>query len=215
MRRLTAAVATTAAVLVALVGNAVSAAVHTAVRAEVVLPREGHTLDVRQIRIVDGLRPGESYRLPTFSIRNHRGVRTAYRLVASAGEARGDRRPPQGWLRFVPAAVAIDAGRTHAVGVRLEVPGDAAPGAYAVVLGARPGSSEGARLTFRIVPAESARTWRVATHPAVWVVPALVGAVLVVFLVRVGAWTTGSNRQKSASLSHAESTGEKATDLHG
>jgi len=64
VRRLTAAVATTAAVVaLALVGIEVSAAVSTAVRAEVVVAGEGHPLDVRQIRIVDGLGPGESYRL--------------------------------------------------------------------------------------------------------------------------------------------------------
>lgn len=85
---------------------------------EVVVAGEGHPLDVRQIRIVEGLRPGESYRLTMFGIRNHRGLRTAYRLVVSAGAARGERRPPRRWLRFVPAAVVIDAGRAHAVGVQ-------------------------------------------------------------------------------------------------
>ena len=88
MRRLTAAVLATAAVDHRR-GDAVSGAVHTAVRAEVVVAGEGHPLDVRRIRIVDCLRPGESYRLPTFSIRNHRRSRTAYRPVVSAGAARG------------------------------------------------------------------------------------------------------------------------------
>ena len=173
---------------IAIAGIAVSAAVDAAVRAEVVVAGEGHPLDVRRIRIVDGLRPGESYRLPAFGIRNHRGLRTAYRLVVSAGAAQAERRPPRRWLRFVPAAVVIDAGRSRAVGVRLELPDDAEPGVYAVVLGVRPGGSEGARLTFRIEPAESTRAWlRQAANLAMWVVPALVGAVLVVFLVRVGA----------------------------
>ena len=189
MRRLTAAVATTAAVVaLALVGIEVSAAVGTAVRAEVVVAGEGQPLDVRQIRIVDGLRPGESYRLPTFNIRNYRSVRTAYRLVVSAGAVRGVRRPPGRWLRFVPAAVVIDAGRTHAVGVRLELPRDAEPGAYALVLGTRPGGSEGARLTFRIEPSESTGALpRQTAGLAMWVVTMLVGVVLVFFLIRVGA----------------------------
>ena len=189
MRRLTAAVATTAAVVaLALVGIEVSAAVGTAVRAEVVVAGEGHPLDVRQIRIVDGLRPGESYRLPTFGIRNYRSVRTAYRLVVSAGAARGERRPPGRWLRFVPTTVVLEAGRAHAVGARLELPRDAEPGMYAVVLGTRPGGSEGADLTFRIEPSESTGELRRQTASlAMWVVTVLVGAVLVVVLVRAAA----------------------------
>ena len=63
MRRLTAAVLATAAAIT-IAGNAVSAAVHTAVRAEVAVAGKDYPLDVRRIRIVDGLRPGESYRLP-------------------------------------------------------------------------------------------------------------------------------------------------------
>jgi hypothetical protein len=184
MSRLTAAVLTAAAVAIAIAGSAVSAAVDRAVRAEVVVADEGHVFDVRRIRIVDGLSPGESYRLPAFGIRNHRGSRTPYRLVVSAGAAQAERRPPRRWLRFVPAEVVIDAGRSRAVGVRLELPDDAEPGVYAVVLGVRPGGSEGARLTFWIEPAESTRAWpRLATKLSMWVVvPTLVGAVLILLL---------------------------------
>lgn len=201
VRRLTAAVLATAA-LAAIAGIAASAAVDGAVRAEVAVAGKGRPLDVRWIRIVDGLTPGESYRLPTFGVRNHRSSRTAYRLVVSAGAAQAERRPPRRWLRFVPAAVVIDAGRTRAVGVRLDLPDSAEPGVYAVVLGIRPGNSEGVRLTFQIEPAGSTRAWlRQAASLAMWVVPALVGAVLVVVLVRVGARNrgqqTGSKRWKS------------------
>ena len=218
MRRLTAAVLATAAVA-AIAGIAVSAAVDGAVRAEVAVAGKGRPLDVRRIRILDGLSPGESYRLPAFGIRNHRSSRTAYRLVVSAGAAQAERRPPRRWLRLVPAAVVIDAGRSHAVGVRLELPDDAQPGLYAVVLGVRPSGSEGARLTFRIEPAESTRAWlRQGANLAIWVVPALVGAVLVVFLVRVGACNrgqhTGSKRPKSASLNHAESKRQQPEERH-
>jgi hypothetical protein len=185
---LTAAVVATAAVAITIAGIAVSASLDSPVRAEVALAGKGHPLDVRQIRIVDGLRPGESYRLPTFSIRNHRGFRTAYRFVVSAGAATWGRRLPRRWLRFVPAAIVIDAGRTHAVGVRLELPRDAEPGSYAVVLGARPGSPEGVRLLFRIEPTESTlASLRQAANLAMWVVPALAGVVLVLGLVRFGA----------------------------
>lgn len=191
MRRLTAAVVTTAAVALALVGIEVSAAFDAAVRAEVVVAGEGYPLDVRRIRIVDGLRPGESYRLPTFGIRNSRDFRTAYRLVVSAGAAPGERRPPGRWFRFVPTAVVLEAGRTHAVGVRLELPRDAEPGAYAVVLGSRPGGSEGARLTFRIEPSEGTSALRRQTVSlAMWVVTVLVVVVLA-FLIRVGAMNRG------------------------
>jgi hypothetical protein len=186
MRRLTAAVLATAAAI-AIAGDAVSASVDAAVRAAVVVAGEGHPLDVWRIRIVDGLRPGESYRLPTFGVRNHGRTRTAYRLVAFPGAAQAERRAPRDWLRFVPAAVVIDAGRSRAV-VRLELPDDAEPGVYAVVLGIRPGDSEGARLTFRIESAEDTHAWlRQAASLAMWVLATLVGAVLVVVLVRVGA----------------------------
>lgn len=196
MRSPTAAVATTAAVLLALVGSAISAGVHTAVRAEVVIAREGHLLDVRQIRIIDGLTPGMSYRLPAFGIRNHRGTRTAYRFHAFAGAAQSERRPPRRWLRFAPGAVVIDAGRSRAVGVRLELPHDAASGVYAVVLGVRPGGSEGARLTFRVEPAERTRFWLPeAESLAMLVGAALVGAVLILLVVR--RQRTGNKRLKS------------------
>lgn len=194
MRRLTAAVLATAAVAITIAG-AVSADVDAAVRAEVAIAGEGHPLDVRRIRIVEGLHAGQSYRLPAVGIHNHGGSRTAYRLVVSASAAQAERRPPRRWLRFVPAEVVIDARRSRAVGIRLELPDDAAPGVYAVVLRVRPGASEGARLTFRIEPAKTTRSWRrQAAELATWVVPAFIGAVLVVFLVR------GAGGRRSAVL---------------
>jgi hypothetical protein len=193
--RLTAAVLATAAVAITIAGIAVSAALDEAVPAEVAIAGKGHPLDVARIRIIDGLSPGQSYRLPSFGVRNHRGIRTAYRLVAFAGATQAARRPPRRWLRFVPAAVWIDAGRSRAVGVRLELPDEAEPGVYAVVLGVRPSGSEGARLTFRIEPAESTRAWlRRAADFAMWVVPTLFGAVFVVFFVRIGHESRGSKR---------------------
>ena len=187
MRRLTAAVLATAAAIT-IAGNAVSAAVHTAVRAEVAVAGKVYPLDVRRIRIGDGLRPGESYRLPAFGVRNQGRTRTAYRLVSFPGAAQAELRPRRDWLRFVPAALVIDAGRSRAVSARLELPDDAEPGVYAVVLGTRPGDSEGARLTFRIESAEDIPAWlRQAASLAMWLLPASMGVVLVVFLARVGA----------------------------
>ncbi len=183
MKRLAAAVLATAAAAIA--GDVASAAVDRAVRAEVAVAGKGHPFDVRRIRIVDDLSPGESYRLPSFAVRNHRGGRAAYRLIAFADATEAERRPPRRWLRFVPAAVVIDAGRSRAIGLRLEVPHTAEPDAYAVLIGVRPGGSEGVRLTFRIERAESTQAWlRQAASLSMWVVPAIVGAILVVFLVR-------------------------------
>ena len=185
MLRLTAAVLATAAVANTIAGIAVSAAVDRAVRAEVAVADQGHPFDVRWIRIVDGLSPGESYRLPAFGIRNHRGSRTTYRLVVSAGAAQAERRPLRRWLHFVPAEVVLDAGRSRAVGVRLELPDDAAPGRYGAVLGVRPGGSEGARLIFRVDPGESRRSWLPrAENLALWPALALAGIVVVVSVIR-------------------------------
>lgn len=204
MRRLTAAVLATAAVAITVAEIVVSAAVGTAVRAEVAVAGKGHPLDARRIQISDGLSPGESYRLPAFGVRNHRGTRTAYRLVAFAGAAQEERRPPRRWLRFLPAAVVIDAGRSRAVGVRLELPDDAAPGMYAVVLGVRPGGSEGARLTFRIEPAESTPAWlRQVANLAMWVVAAVAGAALVVLLVRAAM----QSRKQASEIGSAQPCG--------
>lgn len=173
MSRPTAAVLAAAAAALVAVGVALSAGPDTAVRAEVVVAGERHPLEVRRIRIVDGLRPGRSYRLPAVTIRNDRGVSTTFRLVVLPGVARR-------WLRAVPAEVAIDAGRSRAFGLRLELPDDTEPGVYAVVLGARPGGAEGARLTFRVERAETERWVRQATSLAMWIVPALAGAALLV-----------------------------------
>jgi len=182
--RLTAAVMATAAVAITIAGASVSAAGDKAVRAEVAVAGSGRPLDVRWIRILDGLMPGESYRLPAVGIRNNRSSRTAYGLVFSAG-GQAERRPPRRWLRFVPAAVVVDAGRSRAVGVRLELPDDAEPGHYAVVLGVRPGGSDGVRLSFRVESAETTGTSRRRTASlATWVIPTLVGLVLGAFLVR-------------------------------
>jgi hypothetical protein len=171
----------------------VSGSVDKTVRAEVAVAGEGHPLDIRRIRIVDGLSPGESYRLPAFGIRNHRGVRTAYRLVVSADAGQLGRRPPPPWLRFVPPAVVVDHGQSRAVGVRLELPDDAQPGLYAVVLGVRPGGPEGVRLTFRIEPAESKHAWlRWTANLATWVVPTLIAAALVVSVAGVPRAIAGS-----------------------
>ena len=183
MRRLAAAVLATAAAAIA--GVVASAAADRPVRAEVAVAGKEQPLDVRRIRVVDGLRPGETYRLPSFAIRNHRGSGSSYRLVASADARQTAKRPPGRWLRFVPAAVWIDAGRSRAVGVLLELPHDAEPGAYAVGLGVRPGGSEGARLAFRIEPAESKPAWlRETGNLVMWVVSALIGVVLVFSLAR-------------------------------
>jgi hypothetical protein len=184
--RLTAAVLVTAAV--ALSGVVASATVDRAVRAEVAIAGDRNPLDVRGIRIIDGLSPGESYRLPAFAIRNRRDRRTTYRLVVSADATQAGRRFPRHWLRLVPAAVVIDARRSRAVGAQLELPPDAEPGVYALVLGVRPGGSEGARLTFRVEPAESTRAWpRPPSKLGTWVLPAVVGAALVFFLLRIRA----------------------------
>lgn len=202
------AAAVLAAAAAAIAGVVASAAADRAARAEVAIAGKGHPLDVRRIRIVDGLSPGESYRLPPFAIRNHRGSRTAYRLVVFAGAAQAARRPPRRWLRFVPAAVVIDAGRSRAVGVRLELPDDAEPGAYALVLGVRPGRSEGARLTFRIEPAESTRAWlRQAAKVGMWVVPTFVGAILLVFLVRVGHDRGAADGQQTSGIGFGQPCG--------
>jgi hypothetical protein len=185
---MTAAVLATAAVAAVTVGGLeVSAAADGAVRAEVAVAGEGHPLDVRRIRIVDGLRPGASYRLPALGVRNHGSVRTTYRLVVSSGAAEAATRRPRRWLRFVPPTVTIDAGRSRAVGVRLDLGRDADPGAYAVVLGVRPGGPKSARLTFRVEPAESRGLPRRAPGFALWLVPALAGAALVVVRARLGA----------------------------
>ena len=175
MRRLTAAViATAAAVTVAAAGVALSAGPDTAVRAKVVVAGERQPLDVRRIRVVDGLLQGRSYRLPAVGIRNLRALPATHRLVVSPGVAHR-------WLRVVPARVLIDAGRSRAVGLRLELPDDAEPGTYAVVLGVRPGGPGRAHLTFRVEPAEAGGWGRQAANLAMWTLPALVGTVLVVF----------------------------------
>lgn len=187
MRKTAAAVLATAAAAIISTGIAVSADVR-AVRADVAVAGKRHPLDVHRIRVIDSLSPGESYRLPAFGVRNHLGIRTAYRLVVSAGSTQAERRPPRRWLRFVPTAAVIDAGRSRAVRVRLEVPDDAEPGRYAVAFGVRPGGGEGARLIFQIEP-ESTRGWlRHAANAGMWAL--VVGAALVLALV--GRQQTGS-----------------------
>jgi hypothetical protein len=170
--------ATAAAAAGAFAGIEVSAAADAAVRAEVVVAGAGEALDIRRIRIVDGLRTGGSYRLPAIGIRNRSRLPTTFRLVVPAGAARRWR------LRFVPPEVVIDAGRSRAVGVRLELPDDAEPGVHAVVIGVRPGRLDAARLTFRVEPAVSTGWARRTASFTIWILPALVGAGLVVVKVR-------------------------------
>ena len=113
---------------IAIAGSAVSAAVHAAVRAEVVVAGEGHPLDVRQIRIVDGLRQA-SYRLP----RSAFGT-TAVSALPTVSSSPLVRRAGNGGRRDAGcvscAAVVIDAGQSRAVAVRLRLPADAESGVY-------------------------------------------------------------------------------------
>jgi len=196
-----AALATAAAVTSAIVGFEVSAAADAAVRAEVDVAVAGgaYPLDVRRIRIVDDLSPGASYRLPTIGLRNHRGVRTAYRIVVSGAAPHAARRPPRPWLRYVPAVVVIDPGRSRPIRLRLEVPRDAEPGWYAAVLGARPGGPRGARLTFRIEPSGSAGASlrHVANLPMWAVIPALAGALLAVVVPWCGMGPAAAARRRT------------------
>ena len=181
MIRLSAAVlAAAAAAAGAFVAIEVSVAANPAVRAEVTIAREGYPLDVRRIRIVDGLLPGRTYRLPAVGIRNRRGRAATYRLVVVPGTAHR-------WLRVVPAQLAIAAGRTRAVGLRLQLPHAAEPGVYAVTIRVRPGRSEGARLTFRVEPAGTAGWTRRPGGLAIWIAAAVAGAILLGVRMHLGA----------------------------
>lgn len=175
-----AVLAAAAAAAGAFVAIEVPAAASPAVRAEVTIAREGHPLDVRRIRIVDGLLPGRTYRLPAVGIRNRRGRATTYRLVVLPGTANR-------WLRVVPARLAIDAGRSRTVGLRLQLPHEAEPGVYAVTIGVRPGGSDGARLTFRVEPAGTAGWTRRPARLAIWIAATVAGAIVLGFRTRFGA----------------------------
>jgi hypothetical protein len=178
--RLSAAVlAAAAAAAGAFVAIEVSVAANPAVRAEVTIAREGYPLDVRRIRIVDGLLPGRTYRLPAVGIRNRRGRATTYRLVVLGTAHR--------WLRVVPAQLAIAAGRSGAVGLRLQLPDAAESGVYEVTIRVRPGGSEGARLTFRVEPAGTAGWTRRPAGLAIWIAAAVAGAILLGVRMHLGA----------------------------
>ena len=185
MRRLTAAVLATAAVGTTVVG--IGSPPLSTRRCGPRSPLQGR--DIRSTS--DGYGSSTAYsrrELPPAGVRRSESPRSPHRLPSRRLRRRGARRtaPPRRWLRFVPAAAVIDAGQSRAVAVQLQLPADAEPGVYGVVLGVRPGDSEGARLTFRIEPAESTRAWlRQAANLAIVGDPRVDGSgSLVVLLVR-------------------------------
>ena len=157
------------------------------VRAKMSVADPGRTVDVERILILDTLKPGERYRLPTIGIRNHRGVRGTYRLVVSRRAVAVELRPSQSWLHFVPPSVSIGAGRSRAVGILLELPDDAEPGVYVAVLGVHPGPDEATRLAFSVEPVEPENGLTRAATIAALLLVASTGTALVLITLRAGA----------------------------
>ena len=189
MRRLTAAVLATAAVAMTIAGIArLNAAVDRAVRAEVAVADEGHPISTSVgYGSSTACSPGESYRLPAVGIRNHRGSRTAYRLVVSAGAAQAEG-APTATLAALRAGRRRDRRRAVACGRRAaRAAGRRRTGrVYSIVLGVRPGrfGRRASDISDRAGREPRARGFDRAENLAMWVLPALVGAVLVVALVR-------------------------------
>lgn len=154
----------------------------------------GVALDLGRIDVAQTLTPGGGYRLPPVGVRNPGDESTSYRIVVS--ELRGlEGKPiPAEWLRFEPTELTLKPGRTRKVAVRLSLPTGADPGDYAGLLaaqivtegeGAQVGAAAAAKVTFSVESKTLLGAWwyRLRTfaeerQPWTWLVPAVLGALL-------------------------------------
>jgi len=152
----------------------------------------GVSIDVGSIAIKEELAPGGEYRLPTFGVRNPGTEDTSYVIVVSYLDGQDALRPAADWFTFSPATLTLHGGGSQAVNTSLEIPPDAAPGAYAALVGpqvvgqgggAQVGAGAAARLTFTVAEGGGIDAWLrrlgrfLSDNPWVWI-----GALLILLI---------------------------------
>lgn len=154
----------------------------------------GVALDVGRITIEQRLAKGGSYQLPTIGVRNPGSETTTYEMSAGHVEDQAQRRPPPDWITFTPDRFTLEPGATIPVRVTLEIPTDAEPDDYYVLLraqvvtdggGAQVGAAAAAPLTFTVEPSTLLEAWALRGRRALgewapwWYLLLGVGAVVV------------------------------------
>jgi hypothetical protein len=120
---------------------------------------QGVAVDVGRIDVADVLHPGRSYVLPSIGVRNP-GTRTSGYTLRTRQIHSELLSVPEDWVAFVPASLHLRPGEQERIEPTLDVPIDAEPGDYEVLVTARLDGGEGAgasvgaaaatRLTFSV-----------------------------------------------------------------
>jgi hypothetical protein len=156
----------------------------------------GVSIDVSRIAVEEDLAPGGEYRLPTFGVRNPGTESTTYRLAVSYLDGQAEAAPPESWFSFQPGDLTLGPEQSRPVVTTVTVPPDAAPGAYAALIGpqivasgegAQVGAAAAVRLTFTVTESDGFAAWLrmlgrfIAENP--WVL-ALAGLLILLVVVR-------------------------------
>lgn len=159
----------------------------------------GVSIDVSRINVTEQLAPGGEYQLPTFGARNPGTDPTGYTIVVSYVDAQETYQPPASWFTFSPASFTLEGGQSRPVTTSLEVPPDAAPGAYTALIGpqiaaegsgALVGAGAAARLTFTVGECQGLDCWLrwigrwIGEHLYVLLIPLALAALIGLRVVR-------------------------------
>lgn len=156
--------------------------------------QQGAALDRARIDVDEPLEPGGRYELPELGVRNPGTAPTAYQMAAQPTD-RAEHTAKPDWFVFSPDQFALDPDDDQGVGVALELPDDAEPGGYEVLLaaqvtpdgqGARVGGAAASQLSFEIGQASQADGQgpaELGEGPGRWLALALLAALVVAGLV--------------------------------
>lgn len=124
-----------------------------------------------KIEILEKMKPGQSYQLPTLPVYNNGDEPSAYEVTVEYHEGVPQLRPERGWIKFEPRTFDLEAGGAQNVAMTLNLPVNAKPGNYFAYLeghpvakesaagGAAIGVAAAAKLYFTVVPANIFAAW--------------------------------------------------------
>jgi hypothetical protein len=128
----------------------------------------GVAMDVGKVAVDQRLAKGGTYHLPVIGVRNPGTEAATYEMGVSHIQGQAERWAPDSWFSFSPSRFTLQPGATQPVRVTLDIPTDAGPDDYAVLLqariapageGAQVGAAAAAQLSFTVKPSTILEAW--------------------------------------------------------